>query len=409
MAPWRLMFHALRFALGSLWSYRLRSSLTSLGVTMGVATVIAILSIIEGLDRSIQSTVSQIGTGTLYVTQHPWIVFGGWWRFRNCPRITPGEARRLEEQLTLAHAVVPFVHARATVEIGKTPLKEVRVIGSTADWPIMSGIVPKEGRFFSAGEGRAGRDVVIAGADVVEELARQGIDLGERIRVAGRPLRLIGTLPNRGRIFGQSQDDFVLVPLPLFERMFGERRSLSIGVVSDPDRLPEAMGELTGAMRAIRHLRPGDDNNFSINEQSLLVELYQKLTGSLFATAIGLGIITLIVAGVGIMNIMLVAVAERTREIGIRKALGARPSVILAQFLIEAGLVSSLGAIAGTGLGLLLARLVASLTPLPAAVPMSGMVLGLGFGVLVGIAFGFLPAYRAARLLPVEALAQGAS
>jgi putative ABC transport system permease protein len=399
--------HVLRMGLGSLWAYRLRSGLTALGVTMGVATVIGIVSIIEGLDASFDQAVASMGTGTIYVTQRPWIVLGDWWRYKNRPSITRAETEWVDEHVSLAKVVVPFVHERASIEVGGSSLIRVRVIGTTADWPVMAGIEPIAGRFLSSGEVAAGQAIVVAGADVVQALEHAGLGVGDRIRVAGHPLRVIGLLPGRGRIFSQSQDDYVVIPLPLFERIFGKRRSLNIGVVTEPALLPQAEAEVIGALRAKRKLGPAEETNFSVNQQQMLVDVYKKLTRSLYATAIGLGLITLLVAGIGIMNIMLVAVAERTKEIGVRKALGARPGSILLQFLVEGALVSGAGGVLGTTLGVLIAKGLAAATPLPAAAPLGAIALGVVFGIMVGVGFGIVPAYRASRLEPVEALAQG--
>jgi len=403
----KMFFHAFRIAVSSLGAYRLRSSLTALGVTMGVTTVIAILSIIEGLDSSFQDTVASMGTGTLYVTQRPWIILDDWWKYKNRPLLTAGDAHYLDENLELAETVVPFTSWRAKVAVGDAAMKGIRVIGSTQDWATMTGIAPTEGRFLAPGDIASARPVVVVGKEVAETMRRRGIAVGDDIELAGFPMRVVGELPGRGRVFGRSQDDFVVIPLPLFERLFGFRRSVSIGVVGRPAEIGALEAEIVGAMRVRRKLSPKMDDNFSVNQQDMFVDLYKKLTGSLYATAIGLGIITLIVAGVGIMNIMLVAVAERTREIGIRKALGARPGAILAQFLVESTLESGFGGALGTAIGAGLAGLIASVSPLPARVPPSAIAIGLGFGLFVGIVFGLIPAYRASRLTPVDALAQG--
>lgn len=403
----RAFLHSSRIAVSSLGAYRLRSGLTALGVTIGVMTVIAILSIIEGLDNSFEDVVSTMGTGTVYVSNRPLIILNDWWKYKNRPPLVPSDSDYLDERLTLAQTIVPFVNYRVKVDTGQDALDEIRVIGTTADWPIMSGVHPKDGRFLAPSEITNARPVVAVGNEVAMAMQRAGLGVGDSIDIGGFPMRVVGTLPGRGRIFGRTQDDFVVIPLPLFERLYGLKRSIQIGVVTDPANLPPLMAELTGAMRARRKLGPTEEDNFSLNQQDMLVDLYKTLTGSLYATAIGLGFITLVVAGVGIMNIMLVAVAERTREIGIRKALGARPSAILTQFVVESALVSGLGGAIGTGLGALLAQLVASATPLPAAVPTSAIVIGVGFGAFVGVVFGFLPAYRASRLLPVDALSHG--
>lgn len=401
------VLYALRDAVRSLWAYRLRTLLTGLGVAIGVATVIAILAIIEGLNVSFREQIAGMGTGTLYVTQRPWIILSDWWKIAKRPNITTKEADYLEEKLTRPKVIVPFLDQRANINIGRSTLSRVRVIGSTADWPMMAGVDATDGRFLARGDVEASRELVVVGADVAAVMRVEGIDIGDKIRIGDRPVRIIGTMSERGRIFGKSQDDFVVIPLPLFERWFGSKRSLSIGVVVDPEELEIGTDEITAALRIKRGLRPEQEDNFSINQQQMFVELYETLTRSLFATAIGLGFITLIVGGVGIMNIMLVAVAERTREIGIRKALGARPSAILLQFVVEASMVSGAGGAIGTILGIAMAKGVAQLTPLPASVPPYAIAVGLIFGLMIGLMFGFVPAYRASRLIPVKALSAG--
>lgn len=403
----RTFLHVLKMGASSILAYRFRSVLTALGVAMGITTVLTITGIIEGLDRSFSGMLSSIGTGTLYVTREPWIILSEWWKYRGRPPVTALDAERLEERLSLAQVVVPFAFERGGVKIGDTKLNGVRIIGTTEHWPKMSGISPAEGRFLTRGEVSAGRTRVVVGADVAASLNKAGLGVQDRLELNGWPLTIVGIMASRGSLFGQSQDDFVTIPLPLFERMFGGRRSLSIGVVVDPEALGPAQSEVIGAMRAIHHLEPAEENDFSVNQQDLLVDLYKALTGALYGTALGLAAITVLVAGVGIMNIMLVAVAERTREIGIRKALGARPSSILTQFLGEAALVSGLGGLLGVVLGLLATRGIAAVTPLPAAVPTSTLLLSVLFGLGAGLLFGFLPAWRASRLQPVEALATG--
>lgn len=399
--------YAARNALRSLWAYRLRTFLTGLGVMMGVATVIAILAIIDGLNSSFKDQISQMGTGTLYVSQMPWIIIGDWWKYMKRPPVTLKDVEHLEEHLTRATYVVPFADTRSNIEVGHSTLNRVRVIGSVAAWSAMSGIEPIDGRFIAPGDVEAVRQVIAVGADVANAMKREGFNIGDNIQVAGRPMKVISIMAERGRIFGQSQDDFVVIPLTAFERIFGTRRSITVGVVVDPDELDIATDEITGLLRTRRKLKPYDDDNFSVNQQQMFVDLYRELTRSLFATAIGLGLITLIVGGVGIMNVMLVAVAERTKEIGIRKALGARPGAILLQFVVEAGTVSGVGGAIGTTLGLLLAKGVSKWTPLPAEAAPSAVLIGIVFGIFIGVSFGFLPAYRASKLVPVVALSSG--
>jgi len=396
--------YATKIAFGALVAYRMRTFLTALGILIGVSTVIAIDGIVEGLNTAFRDQISMIGTGTLYVTRRPWVVFNDWWKYRQRPDITRGEANCLNERLGGVEAVVPFVHHRGILKVGRSQVAGIRVIGSTDLWGMMSGLEPSQGRFLTDSEVELAQPVTVVGAELTELLAAEGIDIGDHIKFAGRRLRVVGEMPSRGATFGISQDDFIVVPLTFFERVLGSQRSLTLGVVVEPERVERATDDIQAGMRVCRALDPTAEDNFSVNSQDLLVEIYEKLTKSLFATAVGLGFITLVVGGVGIMNIMLVAVAERTKEIGIRKALGARPAVILTQFVVEAAMVSGLGGLLGTILGVVAARMVARFSPLPASVPPSTMLFGVAFGVFVGVVFGMLPAIRASRLTPVDAL-----
>jgi putative ABC transport system permease protein len=383
----------------------MRTFLTALGIAVGVSTVISIEGIIQGLNAAFRDQIAVLGTGTLYVSQKPWVIVSDWWKYWGRPPITRDDAEYLETRVPSAKAIVPFVYHRAPILIGTTAIEGARIIGTTERWTEMSGIEPLRGRFFARGEVDTAQPVVAVGADLADILRKEGVEIGDEIRVGKRRVRVIGEMPSRGSTFGISQDDFVAIPLSLFDVVFGSERSLTIGVVVSPDEVDRGTDEIVGALRARRHIPPEEpEESFSINSQGLLLELYATLTRSLFATAVGLAFITLVVGGVGIMNIMLVAVAERTREIGIRKALGARPAAILSQFVIEASLVSGLGGLCGTVGGMLVARVIANFTPLPATVPAAAAAFGVSFGVFVGLVFGFLPAYRAARLAPVDAL-----
>jgi putative ABC transport system permease protein len=252
-----------------------------------------------------------------------------------------------------------------------------------------------------------GAPSVVLGADVQDNLF-PGVPpdqvLGARVRIVGRPFTVVGLMERRGKLLGTAMDNNVLIPLPLYSEMFGAKRPMSIAVAAAPDRVPDLENELTGILRKVRRVAPGKDDDFTFNRQDQFLKVYQGLTKALYGVAIGVGLITLVVGGIGIMNIMLVSVHERTREIGVRRALGARRSTILAQFLIESAVVAALGGALGTALGLAFAQIIALATPLAAAVTPSAVALGLGFSALTGLLFGSWPAWRAANLDPVEAL-----
>jgi putative ABC transport system permease protein len=224
------------------------------------------------------------------------------------------------------------------------------------------------------------------------------------VRVEGRPFQVIGVMARRGQMLGMNMDANAMLPYTTFARDLGSKRSLTIAVAAEPGKVPALEDELTGILRRVRHVPPEKKDDFNLNRQDQMLRMYQQLTGALYGVAVGVGLITLVVGGIGIMNIMLVSVTERTREIGVRRALGARRRTILLQFLIESSAVAALGGAIGTALGLGVAQLVALVTPLAAAVTPSAVALGVAFSAGVGLLFGSWPAWRAAKLDPVEAL-----
>jgi putative ABC transport system permease protein len=228
--------------------------------------------------------------------------------------------------------------------------------------------------------------------------------VGKRVRIRNAPFTVIGVMARRGRMLGMDLDTNVTIPFTTFLRDMGGKRSITIAVAAAPGRLSALEDELVGILRRARRVPPEKPDDFSMNRQDQFLKLYNQLTGALYGVAVGVGLITLVVGGIGIMNIMLVSVTERTREIGVRRALGARKRTILLQFLIESSVVAALGGAVGTGLGLGVAVLVAAVSPLAAAVTPGAVALGLGFSAMVGLLFGIWPAWRAANLDPVEAL-----
>ncbi len=398
----------LRIAVGALAAQRLRTALTTLGIVIGVMTVIAIVAVIQGLDRSFAEQVSSFGAHTVYVDRWRWLnLSDDWWKMRNRRPLGAKELRAIERESLLAVAVAPTSRGRAPVAAGGRELPNVKVEGTGAQALLTGGGALRAGRFLVEGDVELARPVAVLGADVVDRLfpgVPAGSVVGQQVRVADRPFTVVGTLERRGRLLGTALDDDVVVPLTAFERLFGNQRSLTIAVAAPPGRVAALEDELTGILRRARTVPPGAEDDFSLNRQEQLLRVYRGLTGALYAVALGVGLVTLVVGGIGIMNIMLVSVRERTREIGVRRALGARRGAILLQFLMEAALVATLGGALGTALGLGAAQLVAALSPLAAAATASAVALGLGFSAAVGLVFGCWPAWRAAHLDPAEAL-----
>jgi putative ABC transport system permease protein len=406
----RLLVYAwegVKIAYEALTSYKMRSILTTLGIVIGVATVITIVALIQGLNKAFTSEISSLGTDTLYIGKWPWMMEGDdWLRFRNRPNITVEEAFKVREAARLARAVSPVLQTRRTIRFEEKTLEHVQTVGTTEDYLVTSDVIPAEGRFILPSDVEHHRSVVVIGAEVAEKLFGDQDPIGKRVSIAGRKFRVVGVLEKRGTMFDNNLDIFAIMPVGTFQSAFGAtRRWVTIQVkVTSPALVEEAEYELIGIMRRIRGLPPMKENNFAVNKQSLFLDAYNNLTRVLWAVAIGVGAISLLVGGIGIMNIMLVSVTERTREIGIRKAIGARKSDILWQFLIESMMICSLGVVIGIALAVGLAKLVAATTPLPAAITLWVVFLGMGFVVFIGLFFGIYPASKAARLSPIEAL-----
>jgi putative ABC transport system permease protein len=394
-----------RIALNSLRNYALRTVLTTLGVGIGVATLLAILGIIQGLDTSFQTQLASLGSSSIYVDKSPWMMMGNWWEFRNRKNITVDHLEAVRSQCTKCGAVVPILDENDDVEFLDHKLSAVDVIGTTDEWLTVSTFEIAKGRFLSTGDNEGRALATVIGADVADTLFPNAEPVGSTIRISNKPFVVVGVLGRKGKILDQSQDMRVVISFNTFRSFFKGRRSIEIGVqVLQPEKMDEAEDQLQGIMRRARQTPPEKPDDFTINKPDQLSSTYEQLTGALYGVAIGIGFITLLVGGIGIMNIMLVSVRERTREIGIRRALGARKRTIITQFIIEATLVSAVGGLLGTIVGLGGAKIVSLVTPLAATVRPSTVGFGVLFAALVGLVFGIWPAARAANLDPVEAL-----
>jgi putative ABC transport system permease protein len=328
-----------------------------------------------------------------------------WAEYRNRRDLSTREFEVVNERATLAAAVAPSIYTRRRVKFGEEALDGILISGTTDAYTTTSNARPGIGRFLLSSDVEHRRSVCVLGAEVAEKLFGSDDPLGHRVNVGGYKFRVVGVLEKRGKIFGFNPDLLVIIPFGTFEKTFGHERSIEIQVKAvSAARLEETQDQLTGIMRRARKLGPMQSDDFAINKQSMLTDLYNSLTAGLWAVAIGVGSISLLVGGIGIMNIMLVSVTERTREIGIRKAIGAKRSDILWQFLVEAMMVCGLGVVIGLVIAVAIVMLVAKFSPLPAAITPWVAVLGLGFTVTLGLFFGIYPASKAARLNPIEAL-----
>ncbi len=420
----------LAIAVDSLLANRLRASLTTLGIVIGIVTVVLMITLIQGLQRAFMREVAGIGSHTLYVQKLPWMMEGDFFRYRNRPDLTMREAGALRDVPGVA-AVVPHAVTARAVRHGDRQARRVVILGTTHEHPRIAELEPEIGRFLTETDVRNRRLHCVLGSEVAGRLFPHQSPLGERITIGGYPFRVVGVLAERGSLFGESMDNQVFVPIGALFRCFGRHRSLDIGVrVAAGDEgsaeaaglgagsgsggsggsgekiyaMAEVKDEVIGAMRRARGLRPGEEDNFAINEQAAVTSMFERVTAGVFAGGIGISAISLLVGGIGIMNIMMVSVVERTREIGVRKAIGARRRTILTQFLTEAVILCALGGAVGLGIAAAASWAIKRFTPLPMTMPLWVVLFALGFSSLVGLTFGFLPAFRAARVSPIEAL-----
>ena len=400
------LWEGIKIALQALSANKMRSFLTTLGIVIGITTVIGIHSIIQGLNKSFYTSISALGSDTLYIGKFSWMSRSDWLEARNRKDLTlEREGNAIMRYATLAKAVAPTVSARRTVKYGSEKVKNADITGTTEEYANTSNIVPEYGRMLTKQDVDHRRKLCVIGWEIADKLFKNKNPLGQRIFIGSYKFRVIGILEKRGNILGNNLDTEVIIPIGLFQKLYGSRRWLTIEVkVADPALIEAAKDEITGILRRVRKVPPGKENDFAINQQDMIADLYKRLTTALYAVAFGVGSIALIVGGIGIMNILLVSVTERTREIGIRKAIGAKNKDILWQFLIESLAVSALGGIIGIICGFLLAKGVASATFLSATVSPVSIVIGMVFIGMVGIFFGIFPAYKAAKLDPIQAL-----
>jgi len=395
-------------ALDALRANKLRSALTTLGIVIGVTTIIGMISIVKGLQDYIVGELSVLGTNTFQVQKYPAIQLGRLdEKYRNRKNLKMDHARAIEQNATLVQAV--GVSCYNWGEIIKYQDKktnpDVVVIGATPGFQTTFNYFASQGRFLNDADVEYNRNVIVLGSDVTEVLFPRGNPIGEYVRVGPNKFRVIGVLEKQGSLLGESRDNRVILPITTFQKLYGSERSVEINIkVADPKLMDRAIDQVTGILRKVRKVPPGKPNDFEIVTSESMIATFNELSLGIRFGAIFIAAISLAVGGIGIMNIMLVSVTERTREIGIRKAIGARRRDVLWQFLIEAIFLGNLGGVIGIFLGVLVGLLVGALTPLPTSISVWAIFLGIGFCSFVGILFGVYPARKAAFMDPIIAL-----
>jgi len=398
-------------AFGTLRSHKLRSFLTLLGVIIAVATLIAVISAVEGLNRYVEERLANFGVNTYYVTRYGIITNAKDWL----------EARRRNKKLTLEDYEYLRDNLRLATHVGALQgrLVDVRAGGESLDDVAVRGVTPNmveifrekvgSGRYIMEGDYQRRALVAFVGTDISERLYPHTDALGKMVIVDGVPFEIVGVADKVGSVFGQSQDNFINIPLTTFRKIWGEGPAedsgLSVGIkYASPAVREQSMDEARVLMRARRLQKYDEADTFGLISSESLTNLWNQIFGGLASAAIGIVSVFLVIGGIVIMNIMLASVTERTREVGIRKSLGARRRDILLQFLVEASVMSGTGGLLGYLVAMALVQMVVAATPMPMRTPMWAVVLSLVISTLVGLFFGLWPAVKAARLDPVVAL-----
>jgi putative ABC transport system permease protein len=398
------VWEAIGLGLAAIRAYKLRAGLTILGVVMGIMTVTGMSSIVAGLNASMASQIEGIGSATIFI--RPW---------GPAENMTNAERRRrvgLTREEVDAIAELPSVRAIVAVELaradvikyGRERVQATQVVGATPGYETVHDIFVERGRFLNDIDVQRGTKVVVIGADVRDALFPYADPIGKELTIDGRRFRVVGVVERQGKFLGQSQDNFMLAPLGVlqksgvFDYLLANVRPVST------ERLEQAVDEIRALLRRQKKLRYLEPDNFTIFTQDTLTDLYRSITGGIYMVMISISSIGLLVGGVGVMNIMLVSVTERTREIGVRKAMGAKRRDVRWQFLTEAMTLTGVGGALGILVGGVIAALVNAFSPFPAVIQTTWVTLAFATSMAVGLVFGLWPAEKAARLDPIEAL-----
>jgi putative ABC transport system permease protein len=400
----------IREGLGISWAAlranKMRSVLATLGIVIGILTVTLMGAAINGLNQAFIRNVSSLGANVFYVSRYKWFnrSYEDWASMRRRPQITIADAENASRLLTLSQAVAPVAEDSDSVKYGTRSADNVDIIGTTEAYLQTSGVDVADGRFLTAADSEGTQPICVIGNDVATNLFRGESPIGKRLRIADRSFQVVGVLQKQGMMFGDSLDNRIVVPLRKFLKDIWSRPNITIQVkAGNTAQLGEAQEELLQVMRRIRHLRPEQPDNFSINQQDQIVAWFHAQTAVIAIIGLFVTSLALFVGGIGIMNIMFVSVVERTREIGVRKAIGAKRRTILLQFLIEAATICLFGGIIALGIAWI-ATLAVTHWLFPASLSAGIVLVSVMVSVMTGVVSGFLPAWRAARMDPVEAL-----
>ena len=397
-----------QIAFGAIKANKVRGMLTTLGIIIGIVAVVTTMTAANGLGNRFKESISVIGSDVLYISRTPWVFTGNFFQFRNRKQLTLKDSEKLERQLTQARAVNPRTFSNQNLKYLSTVLENVTIIGTTEKHVVVSAGTPEFGRFIIDNDVQYKKQICVIGSEIKERLFKDIDPLNKKIKIGRHHFRVVGVmekLGSAGFFGGPNFDRQVMIPISSLMKCFGGRHRNFDIVVKAPstEGLYEFEYAVIGEMRKIRKLAPTEKDNFSINKMDTLLAAYNNVMGVVILIGLVITSISLFVGGIGVMNIMFVSVTERTREIGIRKAIGAKKSSILTQFLFESSSICLFGGLIGLILAYGVTEIINALL-LPASISPVIVVVAIFISVLVGVVSGIIPAYRASKMNPIEAL-----
>ncbi len=404
-----LDFHeSFNIAISAISANKGRGALTSLGIIIGIVAVITTMTAFNGMQSAFRQSAGAMGADVIYVSRMPWITMNDWFMFRNRPNLNLAEAEKLENAFEGRAIVNPTIDTRRDLKYRSDVLEGVTIIGTTEKLPIVTNRMPEFGRFLMAFDTQYKKKVAVIGYDVAEGLFGTANPLNKVINIGPQKFTVAGVMEKQGgnTFGGPNFDRQVFIPISTFVKVFGGRRFTDVDIaVKAPSMagMEDLEYEVIGEMRKIRKLKPAEDDNFSINKLDSLMGAFNSVVGAVLGIGLLVTSIALFVGGIGVMNIMFVSVTERTREIGIRKAIGARRRTILMQFLFESAIICLIGGVVGVVIATALTSVI-NATLMPASISPGILLAALIISVAVGVFAGFVPAYKGSSLDPIEAL-----